>query len=150
MTTLRQSLAWWCFVPHLMTPNAFVRAAAEIGYPAVELVPAEHWPLVKEHGLTIAAIGGHDSIPLGLNRRDQHARIQQEIEANLRLAQQWGIPNLICFSGNRNGLDDRTGAEPVLISGAQRTICPPAFTRRNDRNALTIGHGRRGHGGGIP
>lgn len=119
MTTLRQSLAWWCFVPGLMTPNAFVRAAAEIGYPAVELVPSEYWPLVKEHGLTIAAIGGHNSIPLGLNRRDQHARIQQEIEANLRLAQQWGIPNLICFSGNRNGLDDRTGAE-ITAEGLRR------------------------------
>jgi hydroxypyruvate isomerase len=33
------------------------------------------------------------------------------LRANIRDAVQWGIPNLICFSGNRNGLDDTTGAE---------------------------------------
>ena len=27
------------------------------------------------------------------------------------MAAQWNIPNLICFSGNRGGLDDATGAE---------------------------------------
>ena len=111
MNAFRQSLAWWCFSPAQMTPDALVRAAAEIGYPAVELVPPDYWPRVKEHGLAIAAIGGHASILLGLNRREHHARIQREIETNLRLAQQWGIANLICFSGSRNGLDDRTGAE---------------------------------------
>ena len=34
-----------------------------------------------------------------------------EILEKLALAQEWGIPNLICFSGNRGGLDDAAGAE---------------------------------------
>jgi len=110
MARIKQSASWWCFVRPDFPPEAFVRTAAEIGYDAVELVGEEHWRLVKDHGLTIASTGGHQSLTDGLNRRENHQRIEAEILANLRLAEQWGIPNLICFSGNRNGLDDWTGA----------------------------------------
>jgi hydroxypyruvate isomerase len=94
-----------------MAPREFLGAAAEIGYEAIDLAPQDDWPLVKEHGLAIAAVVGHHSISHGLNRREHHARIEQEVRANLALAERWGIPNLICFSGNREGLDDATGAE---------------------------------------
>jgi hydroxypyruvate isomerase len=111
MSNLKQSAAWWCFVPAKMTPEAFVRTAADIGYDAVELVPEEYWPLVKQHGLTIASHGGHRPLEDGLNKRENRERITREIEANLKLAAEWNIPNLIVFSGNRDGLDDQTGAE---------------------------------------
>jgi hydroxypyruvate isomerase len=111
MARIKQSVAWWCFVRGEMTPEKLVRAAAEIGYAGVEIVPPEHWPLAREHGLAIASILGHESIAAGLNRHEHHARIECEILANLKLAVQWGIPNLICFSGNRDGLDDAAGAE---------------------------------------
>lgn len=110
MSTLKQSAAWWCFVPAKMTPEAFVRAAADIGYDAVELVPEEYWPLVKQYGLKIASHGGHKPLEDGLNKVENRVRILSEIEANLKLAVEWEIPNLIVFSGNRNGLDDKTGA----------------------------------------
>ena len=118
-THVKQSVSWWCFVAGAMTPQAFVRAVADIGYEAVELVPQDYWPLVKEHRLSIAAVGGHDSIPRGLNRREHHDRIERELRANLALAERWGIPNLICFSGNRDGLDDARGAE-ITAEGLRR------------------------------
>jgi hydroxypyruvate isomerase len=121
---IKQSIAWWCFVPGALSPEALVRAAAEIGYAAVELVPPEHWQLAREHGLEIASYGGHASIVDGLNRRENHDRIEREILANLRLAEQWGIPNLICFSGSRAGLDDATGAE-ITAEGLRR-VAPAA------------------------
>jgi hydroxypyruvate isomerase len=96
-----------------------VRAAAAIGYEAVDLVVREHWRLVKDHGLAIAAIGGHASLTEGLNRRENHDRIEQELRANLALAACWEIANLICFSGIRNGLDDVTGAE-ITAEGLRR------------------------------
>ena len=111
MPTIKQSAAWWCFVPAVMTPQAFVKAVAEIGYDAVELVPQKHWSLARDHGLNIAAIGGHGPLEDGLNKRENRDRILREIEHNLKLAQEWNIPNLIVFSGNRDGLDDETGAE---------------------------------------
>jgi hydroxypyruvate isomerase len=102
-----------------MTPEKFVRTVADIGYEAVELVGQEYWSLIKQHGLRIASVNGHVSIEQGLNRREHHERITQEILEKIALAEQWGIPNLIVFSGNRAGLDDRTGAE-VTAEGLQR------------------------------
>ena len=106
MPIYRQSVSWWCFVPKLLSPEQFVRAAAEIGYAAVELLPEAHWRLASDHGLEIAAIDGHASIVEGLNRRANHPRIVRELEAKIATAEQWGIANLICFSGSRGGLED--------------------------------------------
>ncbi len=119
MAQIKQSVSWWCFVPRLLAPEALVRAAAEFGYAAVELVSPEYWQLAKDHGLAIASINGHASIADGLNRRENHDRIEREILANLKLAEQWGVRNLICFSGNRAGLADPAGAE-ITAEGLRR------------------------------
>ena len=119
MSRISQSVAWWCFVPGLMTPEQFIRAVAETGYPAIDLVPIEYCELVTAHGLAISSIGGHQPLEIGLNRRDQHDRIEQEILSNLAHAERWKAHNLICFSGNRNGLDDATGAEITAVGLAR-------------------------------
>jgi hydroxypyruvate isomerase len=119
MGRIKHSIAWWCFSRRTLTPEQLVRAAAEIGYDGIDLPDQEHWPLIKAHGLAIAAIRGHESLTSGLNRREHHDQIEREIRANLRLAEQWGVPNMICFSGNRGGLDDETGAE-ITAEGLRR------------------------------
>lgn len=88
-----------------------MRAAAEIGLCGVELLPPEYWQMAKDHGLTIVSLDGHRSIQEGLNRREHHQRIEQEIRAKLAIAETWGMRYLIVFSGNRAGLDDQTGLE---------------------------------------
>ena len=111
MTALKQSVSWWCFVQGDMTPRKLLRAVADIGYQAVELVEPEYWPLVKEYGLTIASINPQLSLEQGLNRREHHAQLERQIRAALIQAETWHIPNIIVFSGNRAGLDDLAGAE---------------------------------------
>lgn len=110
MTPIKQSVSAWCF-DRIMAPEQLARILVDTGYRGVELVSQEHWPLYKEHGLEIVAVNGHRSIEDGLNRRENHDRIEREITANLALAVRWGISNLIVFSGNRRGLDDAAGAE---------------------------------------
>ncbi|MBV8812994.1 MAG: TIM barrel protein [Verrucomicrobia bacterium] len=104
-----QSVGWWCFVPKLLTPEQFIRAAADAGFPALDLVPADFLPVVKDHGLAISSIQGHLPLEIGLNRRDQHERIHREMRTAIEYAQRLGIPNVLCFSGNREGLDDTEG-----------------------------------------
>lgn len=118
-TAMKQSFAWWCVAPRVESPEAFFREAAAIGYRGVELVDQQYWPMLQAHGLAIAAISGHQSIADGLNRRENHDRIERELMDNLALAVRWNIPNLICFSGNRAGLDEATGAEHTA-AGLQR------------------------------
>ncbi|MBV8481374.1 MAG: TIM barrel protein [Verrucomicrobia bacterium] len=117
-----QSIGWWCFVPQKLTPAQFVSSAAEAGFTALDLVPPEYWSLVIDHGLTISSIQGHLPLEIGLNRVDQHERIEQEVRAAIANAQRLRIPNVLCFSGNRGGLDDAKGMEVTVA--ALRKLAP--------------------------
>src|SRR5262249_13052638 len=74
---------------------------------------------VREAGLKIVTMGGHQSLSDGLNKRENHDRIEREINKNLETAVKWEIPALIVFSGNRNGLDDEKGKE-ITAEGLRR------------------------------
>src|SRR6266700_790436 len=119
MGHIKQSITWWSFALGDMTIERLVRMAADIGYEAIELVEQEYWPIIKDHGLAIASLRGQSLIEEGFNRRAYHDRLEQEVCANIALAVQWGIPNVIVFSGNREGLDDKTGAE-ITAEGLKR------------------------------
>jgi hydroxypyruvate isomerase len=114
-----QSVAWWCFVPEKLTPERFVNAVTEAGFSAIDLVPPEYWSFVSDRGLTISAVAAHQPLTIGLNRVDQHDRIEQEIRTKLAEAQRLGIQNLICFSGNRAGLDEAAGIEATAAGLAR-------------------------------
>lgn len=53
--------------------------------------------------LTIDGLGG---ITKGFNRIEHHDQLAQAYEQRLRETAAAGFERLICFSGNRNGLDD--------------------------------------------
>jgi hydroxypyruvate isomerase len=120
---IKQSFTWWSFRKD-QQPEDLLKAAAEIGYSAVELLDDNLLPLAKKYELAISAHRGHASIEKGLNRREQHMRIQKEIEDNLKVAKQFEIPNLICFSGNREGLSEAEGAE--ITAEGLRKVAPLA------------------------
>lgn len=113
MATFKQSFAWWAYAqPDTIEPETLLRHAVEIGYQGVEMIPQEHWPLVKDLGLTIATFAGHQSILEGLNRRDNWPRIEKELRESIVLAEKWGLPNLIVFAGSQpNEHGDPTGVE---------------------------------------
>ncbi len=110
MSKIKQSLAWWCFGRHMAT-DALIASAARIGYAGVEMAPEELWPQITDGGLKIITMGGHQSLGDGLNKRENHDRIEREIDQNLEKAVKWGVHALIVFSGNRNGLPDAVGLE---------------------------------------
>ena len=110
MTTapLRQGFTWWCYADRGVEPAALLAGAARIGYQAVDLLGEPLWTVAREHGLRIAAIKGH-GIRMGLNRLENAVGIEAEIRSNLTKAAEWDIPVLICFVGNRAGLDNDRG-----------------------------------------
>lgn len=107
---MKTAVAWWCF-ERALEPDVLVAAAVAGGYDGVELAPREEWQRVVDAGLALASDRGHLPLEDGLNRRENHDRIEAEILERLAAAEEWGIPNLICFSGNRAGLGDEAGAE---------------------------------------
>ena len=123
MGPIKQTISWWCYDRSGPAPEQLVKLAAAIGYKGFDLVDQQYWPLIKGHGLEIAAVNGHESIGEGLNRRANHDRIEREITIKLELAQRWGIANLIVFSGNRDGQNDEAGAE-ATAEGLRRVAGP--------------------------
>ena len=107
---MNQSFSWWCFANRGVEPDNLLLQAAEIGYVGVDLIDESLWSTVKSYGLTITAISGHGTIDQGLNRRENASRVEEELTINIRKAELWKIPNLICFSGQRAGQSDDEGS----------------------------------------
>ena len=116
---LKQSFTWWSFAKPGTDPETLLRRAAEIGYDGVELLDEALFPLAHNMGLEIVTHRAHTHIEVGLNRRENHEGIARETEAALKLAERWNIPNLILFSGNRNGRSDDEGAR-ITAEGLRR------------------------------
>jgi hydroxypyruvate isomerase len=112
--SLKQSVSWWCFERDDIDVNALMATVDAIGYDAVELVPEEKFQLVTDYGLRIVTHGLHRPLEQGVAHTKYWHDIQAQADKNLSLAVKWGIPNLIVFSGNREGLDAKRGAENAI------------------------------------
>ena len=110
---MKQALVWWSFVGSSdYSPEEVMSAAKEIGYDAMEMMKPEQIPMVKDHGLEVALLTGHDSLDDGMNDPANHDRIAAELSGNIRIAAENDVPVLVCFSGNRRfGLSEMDGAE---------------------------------------
>ena len=81
-----------------------------MGLKSVELLSAEQYLTIKPTGLTCAILTPKgNSITDGLNRTQNHARIEKSLRDGIEFAAAHSIPNVICMSGNRRGMDDQEG-----------------------------------------
>lgn len=112
---IKHSFAWWSFADSI-APVTLIRTAADMGYDGIEMVPQEHWQTVKDHGLMLVNTQGHPLIAAGLNLRENLPAIERELKRKLDLAQIWDMPQLICFSGERQGLADDEGLDVTAES----------------------------------
>ena len=113
---IHQSFSWWCFANQGVEDRALLKAAKQIGYEAVELLPPEKLYLAVEEGLVIASHPGHRLQLEGLNDVACHEEIEATILENLEIAKQFSIPHLIVFSGERTpGHTDEEGIENSAI-----------------------------------
>jgi hydroxypyruvate isomerase len=89
------------------------REAARLGCKGYDLIGPADWPTLKKFGLVPAMYppGPGGTIPEALNRKENHARIEASLNAAIDEAKANGVPNIITFSGNRKGMDDREGAD---------------------------------------
>jgi hydroxypyruvate isomerase len=101
---LKQSVCKWCYRD--MSLEDLSRNAAEMGIVSIDLLTEEEWPVVKKHGLICAVGSGVNPIPDGLNTKANHSTIEANFRRLLPAAKEHGVPNLICFSGNRRDVSD--------------------------------------------
>ena len=89
------------------------REAARLGIKGFDLRGPADWPTLKKYGLVSSMYQptAGASIASGLNRKENHARIDQGMRAAIDEAASGGVPNIITFSGNRAGMSDAEGAD---------------------------------------
>jgi len=111
---VNHSVCKWCY--EKIPLEEFCKAGQEIGLQSVELLEVKDFPTLKKYGLTCAVVSGvPGGITSGLNRVENHDKIVEFMERTLPAAAEFGAQNVICFSGNRKGLDDEKGLENCAI-----------------------------------
>jgi hydroxypyruvate isomerase len=83
----------------------------KMGLNAIDLLAPKDWPTIQKHGITCSMcyIPGKVSLVDGFAGTEFHAGLIKDYEEGIPLVAKAGYKNLICFSGNRRGMDDETG-----------------------------------------
>jgi hydroxypyruvate isomerase len=110
---IKQAVARWCYKD--ISLEKLSDAAADMGILGVDLLDPPDWPTVKKHGLICTMTSGGGTIPDGLNRKENHDKLEREFSVNIPRAAAAGLPNVITFSGNRRGLSDQEGLENCIL-----------------------------------
>jgi hydroxypyruvate isomerase len=117
---LNHSVCLWCYKGMKSTDMAPV--AQRLGLKAIDLLTPKEWAPLKEHGLICSMTSGVDGgITKGLNRRERHDRIAKSLIDLADANAEQGYPNVICFSGNREGQDDEEGLK-ICAEGIKKVI----------------------------
>ncbi|MBX3733874.1 MAG: TIM barrel protein [Verrucomicrobiae bacterium] len=117
---IHHSVCKWCY-PNVPL-DELARWGREHGLGSIELLVVEDIPTVQKHGLTCAMVSGvPGGITRGLNRAANHDAIAEWFEVTAPKVAALGCRNIICFSGNRQGLSDEEGLK-TCAAGIQRLL----------------------------
>jgi len=85
-------------------------AAKQIGIKAIDLVGPKDWEVLKKYGLDSSMCNGAEiNLVDGFCEPKFHDTLIKNYTEMIPLVAKAGYKNLICFSGNRRGMDDETG-----------------------------------------
>lgn len=111
---INHSVCRWCY--NSIPLEDLCKAAKEIGIASIELVGPEEWPILKKYGLTSALPwGAGKGITEGFNDLKYHDELVASYEDMIPKVAEAGYNQIICFSGNRRGLDDEQGIKNCAI-----------------------------------
>jgi hydroxypyruvate isomerase len=105
---IHHAVCRWCF--NDLTLDQLCIESKKIGIKGIDLIGPKEWPMLKQHGLISTMCNGAEiSLVKGWNDPSLHNTLVKNYTEHIELVAAAGYKNLICFSGNRNGMDDETG-----------------------------------------
>lgn len=147
---IRQSLVNWCYNKAWPDIHEFCRVAKKLGCQSIELIPPEHWPTLKEHGLTCAISSAGHSFRQGPNHRKNWDFVREQLTEKIKACAEHGVERCITFTGFADGLSREEGADNCVaffqefVKFAEDkgvTICLEMLNTRDDT------HPMKGHPG---
>lgn len=107
---INHSVCKWCYSK--IPLEEFAIAAKKIGLTSVELVGPKDWPILKKHGLHCAMPNGAEiNLVNGFNHKQYHEELFRRYSELIPKVAEAGYDQLICFSGNREGISEEEGLE---------------------------------------
>ncbi|MAS92259.1 MAG: hydroxypyruvate isomerase [Verrucomicrobiales bacterium] len=117
---IKHSACKWCYKK--ISLDDLCTAGKDFGLESVELLNPADFPTIKKHGMHCAMVSFPSgelevdgkkvkigSIPKAFNRVEYHDKLVEIYEPLIKESADNGFTNVICFSGNRDGMDDEEG-----------------------------------------
>jgi hydroxypyruvate isomerase len=111
---ITHSVCRWCY--NDVPLEVLCEAAQDMGIRSVEITGPNDWVILKKYNLGCGM--GTDkvaNIAKGFNDPQYHQNLQMGYKDLINAAAEHGVPNVIVFSGNRNGMDDMVGLENCAV-----------------------------------
>ncbi len=111
---VNHSVCKWCYAK--VPLEDLCKQAKDLGLNSIELLGPADWPTLKQYNLTCAmttnpVVDGLGGIAKAFNRVEHHDKLVAAYEDWIPKAAAAGLQNVICFSGNRDGMADALGIE---------------------------------------
>ena len=105
---VNHSVCAWCFGD--MSLEDLCVAIKKIGFNAIDLVGPKGWPVLQKHGVHSSMCNGAEiNLTDGFAEKNFHTTLIKNYTEMIPMVAKNGYSDLICFSGNRRGMDDETG-----------------------------------------
>ncbi len=106
---INHSLCSWTY--NFMSLDEICGMVKKLGLSAIDLLAPKDWPTIQKHGITCSMCytAGKISLTEGWCYKENHEWLIKDFEEAIPLVATAGYKNLICFSGNRKGMDDMVG-----------------------------------------
>lgn len=116
----RHSVSRWCFSKYSL--DELIEICKSLGIDSIELLHADEYKQVKKSGLECAIANGSPlGITKGFNNPELHQQLLQDYARLIPEAAANGVRQVICFSGNRNGISDDQGIE-YCLKGLEKVV----------------------------
>jgi hydroxypyruvate isomerase len=106
---INHSVCQWTY--NFLPLEELCQVVRKIGFNAIDLIAPKDWPTLQKYGIysSMCYINGKVSLTEGFNDKKFHDQLVKEYLDVIPMMVKAGYKNVICFSGNRNGMDDETG-----------------------------------------
>ena len=128
---INHSVCQWTY--NHMPLGELCEMVKDIGFNAIDLIGPKDWPVLQKHGIysSMCYTAGNISLVKGLNDPSLHNKLIQDYLDVIPLMKKAGYKSVICFSGNRDGMDDEVGMKNC--AKALKQIMPVA-----EKNGITL------------
>ena len=117
---INHSVCRWCYGDIPLEDLCI--AVKKIGFSAIDLVGPQDWPILQKHGIFSSMCNGAEiSLTKGWNHTEYHPVLIKNYTEHIELVAKAGYKNLICFSGNAEGMDRETGLKNC-VDGLKQII----------------------------